>query len=461
MTWGERVRAWLTGRHEYRALVEVDLIRAAPLGGRPVPGTTCVEFTHVAYGPRTAGRLQAVTAIQAMLDANLPGARLLAVRDGESPRSPSPPVRLAKGPRPRLLLVGADTEAEAERLVERVSRVWGLPRDHYAAPRVPDRVEVPPTWQLSLAIACVAPLVFLLLRGGPDTNDELMLSRLFGSGAPVGQLAVSAAIALAAGRWIAAGRRGWSRRRRAVTAAYLLIPVVGAVSVAAIQDAVSVAAHRFPVVAVLAIGGLCVAAVPVGVSRIERPRLWAVLAWGLPLLAGGIAPFVGEIVLDYYLSAFQLSRFDVQVSAWAQWALGALFTGVVLFGVYVGVAFWVLFRRTLGPSPVGVFFAVLVAVLYGLIAVLANMDGVADRARLGVDGLPRPLPGLQPVAVCVVPGEQPYSYVGRAAPQPGAPAVYFGRADGRLAVWTAETGGVLLDGQQVALRVVDDAVGCG
>jgi hypothetical protein len=148
------------------------------------------------------------------------------------------------------------------------------------------------------------------------------------------------------------------------------------------------------------------------------------------------------MVLDYYLTDFQLGHLDLQVAAWGQWALGALATGVVLLGMYVGMAFWVFLGRMLGPSTVGVFLAVLVAVLYGLIAVLANMDGIAGRARLGVD-LPRALPGLQPVAVCVVPVEQPYSYVGRAAPQPGAAAVYFGRADGRLAVWTAQTGGVL------------------
>ena len=142
---------------------------------------------------------------------------------------------------------------------------------------------------------------------------------------------------------------------------------------------------------------------PIGVSRIERPRLWAVLAWGLPLLAGGIAPFAGELVLDYYLTNFQLSHVDLQVAAWGRWAVGALATGIVLFGVYVGVAFWVLFRRILGPSPVGVFFAVLVGVLYASIAVLANMEGVAGRTQLGPDGLPRPLPGLRPVAVCVEP----------------------------------------------------------
>ena len=37
--------------------------------------------------------------------------------------------------------------------------------------------------------------------------------------------------------------------------------------------------------------------------------------------------------------------------------------------------------------------------------------------------------------------------------------MYLDRADGRLAVWTADTG-VLLDGQQVALRVVDAVVDC-
>lgn len=461
VSWGERVRAWLTGRHEFRALAEVDPIRAAPLGGRPVSGTTCVEFTHVAYGSRASARLETVAAVRAMLRADLPGARLLAVRDGGAPQPPDPPLRLATGCRPQLMLVGAKTAEDAERLVERVSRIWGLPPGRYTAPRVPRPADLPPLWLLLLGIACAVPLLVLWLGGGPATVDEPALDLLFRSSVSVGVVALATAVALAAVVWVVGMRRGWSRVRRRGAVLLVLVAPAGVVLPAVFVDAVRAVGQRFPAAVMVVLVGFCAAAVPIGLGRVGLPRLWAPLAWGLPLLAGGIAPFVGEPVLDLYLARFGFGRSDLQVSTWAQWALGALVTGAVLLGVYVGVTLWVLGRRFLGPSPVGVVLAVLVAALYAVGAAAIVVASVAARGRLGPDGLPGSLPGLRPVAVCVDPVEQPYSYVGRSAPRPGTAAVYFGRADGRLAVWSAETGGVLLDGQQVVLRVVDHSADCG
>jgi hypothetical protein len=40
------------------------------------------------------------------------------------------------------------------------------------------------------------------------------------------------------------------------------------------------------------------------------------------------------------------------------------------------------------------------------------------------------------------------------------PVVYFGRADGRLAVWSEPSGGVLLDGQAASLRFVEPGSTC-
>ena len=455
MTWGERVQAWLTGRHEFRALVEVDPDRAASLGGRSVVGTTCAEFTCVGHGSRSTARLQAARAVGSMLRSELPEARLLAVRDGGPPREPDPAMRLADGARPKLLLVGPDTGDDAERLVERVCRLWGLPDDRYTSRWTPDRSEMPRIWQVAVAVGCAALVGWPFADAGAAASDAPLLGRLFRWEAPLGQIAIGVALILAALRWREARRRGWTPARRAFAGTQMLVPVGLALTLAVAHDLMSAAAHRFPTAVALVLGVLCLAAAPIGVSRVERPRLWAVLAWGLPLLAGGIAPFVGELILDYYLSAFELDHLDLQVSAWAQWALGALATGLVLLGAYVGVAFWVLFRRLLGPSPAGVFFAVVIALIYALSVVSGTMDGIIERTRPGVDGLPRGLPGLRPVAVCITPVQEPFSYIGRAAPRSGDPAVYLGRADGRLAVWTADTGGVLLDGQQVGLRVVD------
>jgi hypothetical protein len=197
-------------------------------------------------------------------------------RRGVEPVHGGPPVR----PVPD---VGEDAAlAGAERLVERVRRVWGMPSGRYATPRVPDRSEVPPKWQLGLAVACVVVLSFLLVRGGPAAADEPMLSRLFRSGAPIGQLAVGAAVALAAARWIVVRRRGWSARRRATPPVYLLIPTTLAVLLAAGIDAVSVAPRRFSKASLLVLGGLCVAAIPIGVSQIERPRLGPYWPGGCP-----------------------------------------------------------------------------------------------------------------------------------------------------------------------------------
>lgn len=178
------------------------------------------------------------------------------------------------------------------------------------------------------------------------------------------------------------------------------------------------------------------------------------------MLAGGIAPLVGELLLEVYLSGFGIGRSDVQVSFWAQWLLGAAATVACALGVYIGVALWAVFRRSGQVSWLGTIIAVLVAATYLLTMVQGVRISVEQRARPTADGVPSPLFGLRPRLAGVVPTSGPCSYVGQLVDHAAGPVVYFGRADGRLAVWSEQSGGVLLDGQAVGLRFVEPRSTC-
>ncbi|OLT08796.1 hypothetical protein BJF90_11590 [Pseudonocardia sp. CNS-004] len=104
--------------------------------------------------------------------------------------------------------------------------------------------------------------------------------------------------------------------------------------------------------------------------------------------------------------------------------------------------------------------AVLVGAIYFLTMVQAVEAVVADRAAVTAGGVPQPLFGLVPQLACIEPTGGTYSYVGRPVDPRSGPVVYFGRADGRLAVWSPESGGVLLDGQATALRFVQPGDTC-
>lgn len=149
-----------------------------------------------------------------------------------------------------------------------------------------------------------------------------------------------------------ARRRGWAAAgRKWLTALAPLMPSLAVGVTVLVVDGVMLVGLQFPAVLVAVLVALCLAAVPVLVTRIERPALWAVLAWGLPLLGGGIAPFVGVLVVDRYLAPFGLSGDDIQLSLWTQWAVGVAATAAMLLGVYVGVAFWVVGTRLARPRP--------------------------------------------------------------------------------------------------------------
>jgi len=257
-------------------------------------------------------------------------------------------------------------------------------------------------------------------------------------------------------RW----RRSWPTGASWILAVAPLVLWMIPLVPAGVLDGVGWLNDTVPGFGVVLICGVAVAAVPLLTTHVKARAWRAALGWGLPLLAGGIAPFVGELLLELYLGRFGIATTDVQVSFWAQWLLGAVATVGCGLGVYIGVALWAVFRR-LGRVPwLGVIMATLVGAVYFVTMVEAVEIEVAERARVTAQGLPRPLFGLRPQLACVEPTSGPYSYVGRPVDPRSGPVVYFGRADGRLAVWSAPSGGVLLDGQAVALRIVQPGDTC-
>lgn len=418
-----------------------------------------VEINHVAYGSRARARRDAVAQIRARLDAEVPGARLLALLDGSSPRRPEPVLRLAQGRHPRLLLVDDDERNAPGYLFDRVSRVWDLPAGRYAAPRVPEPLDRRPVVALIAAGSVLAlPLMLSVLLPAPIAPGVLSITRLWRGGVPV-VVAFSVSVLLTVGVLVVARRRRWTGDRTWRTAAAPLLPSCAVGVVIVLVNGVQLVGLAFPAVVAAVLAALCVAAIPVLVSRIQRPVLWAVLAWGLPLLGGGVAPFVGALVVHGYLAPFGLDAGDVELLWWTQWTVGAAATAVVLLGAYVGVAFWAVATR-MGSAPAGIVFGALIAAVYLVSALQVVVTAIDTRARPGPGGVPGPLAGLTPALVCVETLQQPFSYIGAGAPLPGEAAIYFGRSDGRAALWSAASGGVLVDEQAVSLRVVQDATAC-
>jgi hypothetical protein len=210
----------------------------------------------------------------------------------------------------------------------------------------------------------------------------------------------------------------------------------------------------------VAMGAILVASLPLFIVSVGAARWWAALGWGLPLVAGGIAVFVGDVLFELYLRSFGLGRTDVQIPFWSQWAWGAGTVAIALLGIYLGVAWGVVGLR-LGVHRwlVALFVLPFTALVVAIVAD-ATLDNVQYRARVDASGLPSPLFALRPRLACVVPVAGPYSYVGQPTERTAGPVVYFGRADGRLAVWSERSGGVLLDGQAVGLRFVQPGSTC-
>jgi hypothetical protein len=134
---------------------------------------------------------------------------------------------------------------------------------------------------------------------------------------------------------------------------------------------------------------------------------------------------------------------------------------IALLGIYLGVA-WGLVGRRLGARLwlIALFVVPFTALIVPIVTD-ATLDNVRHRTQVDASGLPTPLFALRPRLACVVPVSRPYSYVGQPVDPRSGPVVYFGGADGRLAVWSAQSGGVLLDGQAVALRFVQPGSSCG
>jgi hypothetical protein len=462
---GRRIRDWLVGRHEFRCLVEVDPALGAAHGGRPVPGAACMEFVQSGTGTRGSARLEALTALRDRLAAELPGATVLAVLDGGRPAQPEPRLHLMKGGRPRLLLVGGDDEHAVQQHLDRVVHLWGLQGSRYSPHGVVDRAE---RRRRILGVTRAVPFGFPILgllwylAFGGIGDDRPFLARLADNGdprLPAALLALALLPGLAVAAW-SRWHRSWPTKASWMAAASPLVLVASVLIPAGVLDGVQWLNRHVPFSGPVVIGALVIAGVPVLMTYIEAPAWRAALGWGLPLLAGGISLFVGELLLELYLSGFGITRSDVQVPFWGQWLTGAVATVLCMSGVYIGVALWAVFRRLGRVSLYGVIMAVLIAVIYLLTVVQGVLLFVEQRAQVTADGVPSPLPGLWPRLACIEETGGPYSYVGQPVDPASEPVVYFGRADGRLAVWSARSGGVLLDGQAVGLRFVEPGSTC-
>lgn len=456
-----RFRDRLVGRREFRALVEVEHGRAVDHGGRPIPGTPFAEFTLVGTGEKRTALGAALRGFRDRLAIELPDATVRAVLERAETREPEPRL-IGRGRRP-LLLAGEEEEAELERQLDRVVAAWQLPADRY-------RLDAPlgdHEWWMRV-LSCVAGVVLgssltiqLLLRTMPVGPDATLWSRLWEghdhwsvaaivlATLPLAALARPALLPLwpVRGRWIAAG--------------FAFGPAVLIVGGAAAADGFEWLVEHHPVPVSIMIGLVGIGAAPVLALTVEG-RVWrAGIGWGLPLLAGGISVFAGDMMYALYLDQFGLSRSDVSTTYFHQWVIGAFVTSLLLLGVYPGVAFWAVGRRFIGASWVGTVMTCFVTIIYLLSVALFVLVYLQDRAEIAENGLPAGLTGLEPRLACVVPVAEPYSYVGQPVERTSEPVVYFGRADGRLAVWSARSGGVLLDGQAVGLRFVQPGSTCG
>lgn len=462
-----RLRDRLVGRHVFRGLAVVDPAVARAHGGRPIPGTRRAEFVQVANGRLAKARQDAANALYARLAAEIPDARLEALLDGAPQVEPGPVLHLMDGGRPHLMLVGpdgADDPQDVQRRADHVVRLWGLPQGRYVVPGAVDpRQQARRRAGLVLGFPFGIPLVVLLSGRwlgaiGPDgwptlpvlfpEVDPLLLGAVFGLPLLPG----------AAGMLIG-WRRSWPIRERCLPLVAALAPSVAVLTGVGVVNGADWLIRSIPGVGMVAMAVILIASLPLFVLSIGTARWLAALGWGLPLVAGGIAVFVGDVLFELYLGSFGLGRTDVQISFWSQWAWGASTVAIALLGIYLGVAWGVVGHR-LGVHRWLV--ALLVVPFTALIVVIvtdATLDNVRHRAQVDASGLPSPLFALQPRLACVVPMARSYSYVGQPMDLSG-PVVYFGRSDGRLAVWSAPSGGVLLDGQAVALRFVQPGSPC-
>jgi hypothetical protein len=448
------------GRHEFRGLV-VDAAAARAHGGRPIPGTRFAEFTQTATGPRDNARAEAARALHAWLAAEIPGAIL----DGGPPPEPEPRLHLVKGGRRGLMLVQpGETVHEQEEQLDRVLTAAGLASDDY-----PLHVPLDDRERRMRLASVVAGLVFggpltllVVLRSTPGASVQTAFLPRFADGDPVVLTAagVLAAVPLVCVFSSSARLAIWPGRGRLIAAGFAAGPAVAFLGVAAIVDGVTWLVGRYPTPSAIAIGLGGMAASPFPALVVERHWWRAGLGWFLPLAFGGISLFAGGLVYELYLAHFGLGPADVNVTFVEQWLLGALVMFFVLASIYFGVAVWAVGRRFVGRSSIidGMISTYVVFLL--VVLALAGVVNVGQRAAIKEDGLPTGVPGLEPRLACVVPVAGPYSYVGQPVEPASGPVVYFGRADGRLAVWSVRSGGVLLDGQAVGLRFVQPGSTC-
>lgn len=453
-----------------RVLVRTDPAAGQALGARPLAGTGLVEFVEVVRGSRRDRRFQALRAVGARLaEADAPH-EVIATLDGEGVEPPLPPLHLTRGGgRRRLLLVdGAGPVDLAVRLRTAVG-AWGLPADDYrlsGTSSAAERRRLGRAGLIGLVLALPAVVVAVMAippPGGPQ-EDGAWWTRVL-AGSPVALVVAlvcgfGPAVVVAVLERVRPVPRDRRRVRRAVATA-AAVPALAPVAAYSILDGTEWLVREFSSAATGALLVACIVSAPVVALAVPAGTARAAAGWGLPLLAGGIAPFVGELLTSLYLSAFGVSTSDVQLSLTGLWWTGVRPVLLVLLVLYVFGTGWAVLRRFLGRSPGG-------ELVYGLLAVstaaalgLAFAVGSVGEAVRGADGTPRPLPSVTPRWACLEPtGPDPYSAIGTGVPVGGTPVLLLGRADGRVAVWSSASGGALLDGPSVSLRLVGDRAAC-
>ncbi|MGC7099347.1 hypothetical protein ACPZ19_32130 [Amycolatopsis lurida] len=205
---------------------------------------------------------------------------------------------------------------------------------------------------------------------------------------------------------------------------------------------------------------------PIAIRRIPAGGWRQAAAWGLPLVLGGFTPFAGDLLLsEGYLGALGLRAHDVSVTSAERWLSGAVCTGIALAGAYLVLAGWGMFRR-IGAVRGGVTGAfgwsvlLFVSVLYLLTAILAGFQVARQAAEAGPGQLPGYWPGVHPAWVCWQPtGTDPVPFAGNGLPPTDQAVAWLGTADGRHALWTPTTRGVLVP-DDVILRKVPTGGRC-
>ncbi|MDI5978399.1 hypothetical protein [Amycolatopsis magusensis] len=447
------------------------------------PTRALIEVTGQAAGSKFNAREQVVARVKSMLDDSRIGAVIIAAGVAVPDRGSADRLWLlgadgSIGLRRRLrrkladgrsvTLYGDGDRTEFERRYRRAVQVWGLDPVVHTLPRLPGpaerrRDQVGGLW----ALLFVSPFLAMAVLAGLS-----LALRLAEEPAPVAGL----------GAWAGAVVFPWGA---IASVAWALVPTWFLAALPPTRPLFLKVASRISGV-ILVVGstlaffvllpmlwqvapqiGIVTAVVfaivfgTVAIRRIPPGRWRQAAGWGLPLVLGGFTPFAGDLLLsEGYLGAIGLRAHDVSVTGADRWLSGAVCTGIALAGAYLVLAGWGMFRR-IGAVRGGVAGAfgwmvlLSVSVLYLLTAFLAGFGVARQAAEAGPGQLPGYWPGIHPTWVCwQQTGEGPVPFAGSALPPRDQAVVWLGTADGRHALWTPATRGVLVPDDVILRRIL-------